>query len=177
MNNRFKLNEEEKNRIRGLHGVKPTLNESVITEAVRIVKTEDTIKDLQTLMSQGIEGYIEIDGNPVEGIDVTVRGDAYKSVKTGADGKFKMDGDERPEFSDMIEFYLGRDKIGEAWVEEKLPNGTFTNRLFGMFKPGNQYIIGTENILTSYKGDDSMNREVDDNAPEIDGSDRVTGDE
>ena len=153
MNNRFKLNEEEKNRIRGLHGAKSTLNESVITEAVRIVKTEDTIKDLQTLMSKGIAGYIEIDRSPAEGIDVTVRGDSYKTITTGADGKFIMNGTERPEFSDMIEFYMGRDKIGETWVEERLPNGTFTNRLNQMLKPGNQYIIGPENILTNYSGD------------------------
>ena len=175
MNNRFNLNEEEKNRIRGLHGVKPTLNESVITEAVRIVKTEDTIEDLQTLMSKGIAGYIEINGNPVEGIDVAVKGDDYRSVKTGADGKFIMNGAERPEFSDMIEFYLGRDKIGETSVEEKNPNGTFTNRLNQMLKPGNQYIIGPENILTSYKGDSSSTLEVDD--VDVASGDGVDGDE
>tara|TARA_R110002050_G_scaffold202903_3_gene338149 strand:+ start:1721 stop:2233 length:513 start_codon:yes stop_codon:yes gene_type:complete len=166
MTNRFNLNEEEKNRIRGLHGVKPTLNESIITEARRVVKTEDTIKDLQTLMSKGIEGYIEIDGNPVEGIAVTVSGDDFKTIKTGADGKFIMNGAERPEFSDMIEFYQGRNKIGETSVEERLPDGTFTNRLNQMLTPGNQYIIGPENILTSMTSYDLE-----------DGADRVTGDD
>jgi len=165
MGNRFNLNEEEKNRIRGLHGVKPTLNESIITEARRVVKTEDTIKDLQTLMSKGIQGYIEIDGNPAEGIDVTVSGDDFKTIKTGADGKFIMNGAERPEFSDMIEFYQGRNKLGETSVEERLSNGTFTNRLNQMLKPGNQYIIGPENILTSMS------------SYEVDGGDRVAGDD
>ena len=60
-----------------------------------------------------------------------------------------MNGAERPEFSDMIEFYQGSDKIGELWVEEQLPDGTFTNKVAGPFRPGNQYIISAENILDS----------------------------